>query len=228
MKGMFVAHRLQQDATRDKRLTKRTAQHRQDHALQARNAHPGAQAAQLPGEGEPPAGGLPSIFPTWRSSRSLLVERPESSDISELAAAIDDSEGGDALLHGLALSIHHSKWEKLTNNLLQRSNWSRLGDFAKALCTLPEDVSQMFEQYEKEFSINLDDATRLNYYKEFVRSALGASVLRIDEVTSSLPNLLYFFSYFRHLLITSLIEPQNCAGGGACWAAPTRRAPVQL
>ena len=181
MKGMFVASRLQQDAAKDKRLTKRnTHNHRHEPAGHARNTHAGAQ---LPGEGDSPGGSSSMLFPQWRSSRTML-------EITELADVVDESEGGDALLQGLALSIHHSNWEKLTSNLLQRSNWSRLGDFARALCTLPEDVNIMFEKYEKEFAVNLDDATRLSYYKEFVRAALGAFVLRIDEVIPAQPRLL--------------------------------------
>ena len=165
MKGAIIANRLQQDSQREKQWTRRTNSHRQD---QLRTVLQVADAQSLS---------------DWRSQRSLFFERPGSADLTtDLADAVDESEGGGALLQGLAATIHHNKWEKLCNNLLQRSNWSRLGDFAKALCTLPEDVTLMFERYEKENAITLDDGTRLTYYKEFIRAALGAQVLRIDEV----------------------------------------------
>ena len=121
-------------------------------------------------------------------STSSNIRTPEfrtlskTSTIADLVYTEEDSEGTDNLLQSLATTLQHKRWENLTSVLLQRTSWSRLADFAKALSKLPEDVGVVCKRWERELGVALDDATRLSYYREFMRTALGATVMRIEEV----------------------------------------------
>jgi hypothetical protein len=89
---------------------------------------------------------------------------------------------GDALTI-LASSRNHKTWGRLTGSLLKTSNWSRLGDLAKTLSSLPDDVAAMFEANAKKENVtSLDETTQLTFYKEFIRTALGATVIHVSEV----------------------------------------------
>ena len=192
MKGALVAQRLQKSKATNKGKAENGFRNHHERYNESRFDPParssihsdrGSMDNQLratPAEG--------NASPLIRmSSRNHANRIQESSDtvIEDLAGAADDDESGDTLLHGLATNLPFKKWEKLTSGLLQRCNWSRLGDFAKALSKLPDDVELLYEKCEKESGVTFDGPTRLKFYKEFVRSALGASVLRIDEVEKS-------------------------------------------
>ena len=74
------------------------------------------------------------------------------------------------------------KWEIISTRILKQGYWSRLGDLAKAIHSLPDDVSAMFQRLEKSASLTIEEELRFTYYKEFIRTALGASVVRLDEI----------------------------------------------
>ena len=75
-------------------------------------------------------------------------------------------------------------WENLSAQLLKKGYWSRLGDLAKVLKQLPDDVVAIYERVEASRTTKLDDAAKLQYYKDFIRVALGATSLHIDEVST--------------------------------------------
>ena len=124
------------------------------------------------------------------------LETQQGPDFDSNPFLIPDNSGESDLLN-LASTLPYRNWEKMTSLLLKRCSWSRLGDLAKALCKLPVDVAIIFENHERAMNVSLDEKERLTYYKEFMRSALGATVLRFDEVllanlqTTQLQTIMY-------------------------------------
>jgi hypothetical protein len=94
-----------------------------------------------------------------------------------------ESEKAEIILANISSSIPHQKWANMVAVLMKKTNWSRLGDLAKVLSKVPEDIAAMFDVYEKEKGLTIDDDVRLKYYKDFTRAALGASVLHFDDVS---------------------------------------------
>ena len=153
-------------------------------------------------------------------STSSNIGKLEFRDLSKATSILDlvyteeDSEGNDNLLQNLATTLQHKRWQDLTSVLLQRNSWSRLGNFAKALSKLPADVGIVCNRWERELGITLDDATRLSYYREFMRSALGATVMRIEEVRVGIGHDLYFFvdrfQFARSVSVSSIAVKKDC------------------
>jgi hypothetical protein len=94
----------------------------------------------------------------------------------------DDREAKTHTLNAFVGSRQFKKWEQFASLVLKRGYWSRLGDLAKTLQSLPEDVEAIYIRVEKVAHVQLDPEVRLQYYKEFTRTALGSSVLRFSEV----------------------------------------------
>ena len=113
------------------------------------------------------------------ADESLLQRRREVDGHDDF---ILESEKADVMLANITASIPFPKWANLVGNLLKRNNWSRLGDLAKVLSKVPDDVAMMFDWNEKAKGLILDEETRLKFYKEFTRSALGANMLHFEEV----------------------------------------------
>lgn len=73
-------------------------------------------------------------------------------------------------------------WDNIVSRMLKHGYWSRLGDLAMNLNTVPPDIEAIFDRLQKKLSSNVDKDTRLQWYKEFIRTGLGSSVLRFAEV----------------------------------------------
>ena len=119
---------------------------------------------------------------SWSSAKSSFLRRNpvEGDHINDFQ---DSSQKDDATLKNLVSSVPYQKWANMANGILRRTYWSRLGDLVKVLTKLPDDVDAIFQRLEADMKIEIDAATRLNYYKSFTRAALGASVVRTDEVS---------------------------------------------
>ena len=75
-----------------------------------------------------------------------------------------------------------SKWSTLTSAILKKGNWARLGQLAKSLNSLPDDVAAIFDKLDKKSKVSMNSETRLRYYQDFTRSALGSTTLHSREV----------------------------------------------
>ena len=73
-------------------------------------------------------------------------------------------------------------WERFASSLLKSGNWARLGQLAKSMNILPDDISGIFDKLEKNSTITLDHEKRLLYYQDFTRSALGSTTLHSREI----------------------------------------------
>ena len=82
----------------------------------------------------------------------------------------------------LSVGKSASKWSTLTSAILKKGNWARLGQLAKSLNSLPEDVAAIFDKLEKKSKVTMNSETRLLYYQDFTRSALGSTTLHSQEV----------------------------------------------
>jgi hypothetical protein len=74
------------------------------------------------------------------------------------------------------------KWSALASAILKKGNWARLGQLAKSLNSLPEDVAEIFDKLETKSKIVMNNETRLQYYQDFTRSALGSTTLHSRDV----------------------------------------------
>ena len=74
------------------------------------------------------------------------------------------------------------QWGRFSFALLKQGYWSRLGNLTKVLSTLPQNVVVIFDEIELQSPIKLDAELRLSYYKEFTRTALGATTLHLRDV----------------------------------------------
>ena len=112
------------------------------------------------------------------------VLEPSERDDEELGYLPTEGDKKNATLLGLAASRQHQHWEKFSARLLRHGYWSRLGDLAKSLNAMPDDIAVIYDRIQKNMTYKMDPATRLRYYKEFTRTALGSMVLRFSEVLS--------------------------------------------
>jgi hypothetical protein len=89
-----------------------------------------------------------------------------------------------AVLNIVALRPYQH-WERFASRVLKEGYWSRLGDLAKTLNALPVEIEAIFQRIEKNWPTGhfpINSETRLRFYKEFTRTALGSTVLRFNEV----------------------------------------------
>jgi hypothetical protein len=96
-----------------------------------------------------------------------------------------------AILNTAALKPNQH-WERFASKALRQGYWSRLGDLAKTLSALPEDVEAIFQRIQKNWpsgNFPIDSDTRLQFYKEFTRTALGSTVLRFNEVETMIQRM---------------------------------------
>jgi hypothetical protein len=47
---------------------------------------------------------------------------------------------------------------------------------------VPQEIRAIFQHYQENTKLTIDEKTRVRYYKEFTKAALGSSVLRFDQV----------------------------------------------
>jgi hypothetical protein len=73
-------------------------------------------------------------------------------------------------------------WERLSTVLLKRGYWNRLGNLTKSLDSLPPDIEAMFNEIEERTQVRLNADSRLMYYLEFTRTALGSTTLHFRDV----------------------------------------------
>jgi hypothetical protein len=100
-----------------------------------------------------------------------------------------EGEMKNATLMTIAATRQYQHWETFTARLLRHGYWSRLGDLAKSLNALPEDIAIIYDRIQKNMTYKMDKETRLQYYKEFTRTALGSAVLRFNEVETLIDRL---------------------------------------
>jgi hypothetical protein len=110
-----------------------------------------------------------------------------SSDVDESLdlKTNDERMMQNAALLNIAALRPHQHWERFASNALRKGYWSRLGDLAKTLNALPEEIEAIFQRIQKNWpsgQFPIDDETKLQFYKEFTRTALGSTVLRFNEV----------------------------------------------
>ncbi len=72
-------------------------------------------------------------------------------------------------------------WERVTSRLLKQKSWSRLGSLGVTLTSLPDDINQLFDNLQRQNGIAIDGETRLSYFKNFSRTALGADTLHFKK-----------------------------------------------
>jgi hypothetical protein len=116
------------------------------------------------------------------ASPVLGAASPNAEEVVELET--EDQRKHTTLLN-LAAQRPHQNWERFAARSLRKGYWSRLGDLAKTLNELPEDIELIFQRIEKNWpsgNFSIDSNTRLQFYKEFTRTALGSTVLRFNEV----------------------------------------------
>jgi hypothetical protein len=136
---------------------------------------------------------LPISRTSERGSLSSNSPSPSESTIHTgskkniVAYGEDDESNPNFLAVAPRLSPAYQRWENFSSSLLKRGYWSRLGDLARTLNTLPEDIRTIFVTMEQKHDIRLDEGTKLQYYKDFTRTALGATMLHVDEVARAAP-----------------------------------------
>jgi hypothetical protein len=117
------------------------------------------------------------------SDQTLLPRESEGVVDTDLHGDVLQAETHASTFLALASSRTHKSWSHLSGNLLKTNYWCRLGDLAKALNKLPDDVAIMFEENARNENVaSLNEEAQLSYYKEFTRTALGATVIHISEV----------------------------------------------
>jgi hypothetical protein len=72
-------------------------------------------------------------------------------------------------------------WERVTSRLLKNKSWSRLGRLGVTLTALPDDINQLFNNLQLENGVVIDEETRLSYFKNFSKAALGAATLHFKK-----------------------------------------------
>mmetsp|Transcript_39233 Transcript_39233/g.103822 ORF Transcript_39233/g.103822 Transcript_39233/m.103822 type:complete len:274 (-) Transcript_39233:156-977(-) len=142
--------------------------------------------------------------PTSKSGRG------SRSSFMSMSSSESDNDSSPFASSGMNLRFFADKgevagWAKLSYGLLKHSYWSRLGDLAKRLNKVPDDVEQYFTKIEKSLGIEVDFDSRLQYYKEFVRATLGATVLRFSDVE----HLVKRMGLVKHVTQTELYNMMN-------------------
>ena len=121
---------------------------------------------------------------SWSSSKWSSFRNADS--IETIEDQVDDPNDqikqSDEDLQNPSCSAPHQKWIKFAKSLHSRSSTCRLGDLVQILTKLPDDINFLFQRLETTMKIEFDVDTRLKYYKEFTRAALGAFVMRAEEV----------------------------------------------
>ncbi len=114
----------------------------------------------------------------------------------------------------LATGRQYRRWEKLASSVLKKGNWARLGQLAKSLNNIPEDVAAIYEKLEKKTKVVVAYESRLQYYQDFTRSALGSTTLHFREAERLIrrrnPEIQIGQSDF-HTLMTSKLEQSIAA-----------------
>jgi hypothetical protein len=74
------------------------------------------------------------------------------------------------------------KWHHVSQETLKKGYWSRLGNLSKTMDSLPQDVEAIYVEFEGRSSVRLSAESRLMYYADFTRAALGATTLHYKDV----------------------------------------------
>eukprot|EP00291_Cryptomonas_curvata_P019088 CAMPEP_0172177164 /NCGR_PEP_ID=MMETSP1050-20130122/15269_1 /TAXON_ID=233186 /ORGANISM="Cryptomonas curvata, Strain CCAP979/52" /LENGTH=380 /DNA_ID=CAMNT_0012849623 /DNA_START=228 /DNA_END=1366 /DNA_ORIENTATION=- len=73
-------------------------------------------------------------------------------------------------------------WARFSSSILKRGYWNRLGNLAKSLTTLPDDITAIYDEIEARIPVKLNEDVRLMYYTEFTRLALGSTSCHFRDV----------------------------------------------
>jgi hypothetical protein len=76
------------------------------------------------------------------------------------------------------------RWGKISSSILKNDYWRHVGNLTKLLNTLPEDISRIYDEIESRSTFKLNKDSRLMYYTEFTRIALGATAVHFKEIES--------------------------------------------
>jgi hypothetical protein len=102
------------------------------------------------------------------------------------------------------------RWSILCQSVLKDNYWSRLGNLTKPMTSLPSDIESIFLDIEVRSSVRLNAETRLMYYAEFTRAALGSTTLHFKDVESLIqkrnPEIMISKVDFLSLMTSKLLE----------------------
>jgi hypothetical protein len=74
------------------------------------------------------------------------------------------------------------RWHRISQKTLKQGYWSRLGNLSKTMDSLPQDVEAIYQEFEGRTSVRLNAESRLMYYTDFTRAALGSTTLHYRDV----------------------------------------------
>jgi hypothetical protein len=113
------------------------------------------------------------------SSRSLVASFSESFSFRNKKKAAPHQDSTEAKSIDVA-----GAWGRLATRLVKHNSWSQIGKLGSTLTltSLPDDVSKLFDDLEREHGTVIDTESRLSYYKDFCRAALGSAILHIKRV----------------------------------------------
>jgi hypothetical protein len=74
------------------------------------------------------------------------------------------------------------RWASISSSILKQDYWRHVGNLAKLLNTLPDDISSIYDEIELRSTVKLNHESRLMYYTEFTRIALGATAVHFKDV----------------------------------------------
>ncbi len=125
----------------------------------------------------------PEAAPSPTNSSALVANAQlETSNLQVARVNTSAFTGSGEFLVDPMLTQIELKWESFTSRIVKKGNWARLSCLAKTLITLPDDVTAMFDKSEKAYSTMLSEATKVHYFKQFVRAAAGQNFLSLEEV----------------------------------------------
>jgi hypothetical protein len=73
-------------------------------------------------------------------------------------------------------------WDRFSQSILKKGYWGRLGNLTKSLTSLPYDIEAIYDEIEQRNAFRLNAKSRLMYYNEFTRAALGSTTLHFRDV----------------------------------------------
>ena len=102
------------------------------------------------------------------------------------------------------------KWGHLSQSALKGNYWSRLGNLTKQMTSLPSEIEYLYLESEERSSVRLNAETRLSYYADFTRAALGSTTLHYNDVETVIqkrnPEVMINKIEFLSLMTTKLHE----------------------
>jgi hypothetical protein len=100
-----------------------------------------------------------------------------------LQSIVESDSGEDGPLCGIQTRALE-RWGKISSSILKENHWRHVGNLARLLSTLPDDISRIYDEIESRSTFKLNKNSRLMYYTEFTRIALGATAIHFKDVES--------------------------------------------